>query len=124
MEIHLGISGAKIIRDGARPQQGTRSGSSTQFTQNHTHCTRAWAVLMPMRTVRAKEGASRSKGEIPQAEANPDGSGEEQELEFPVSVALVETSPARVRMPMCSQKMLTFCSPRSEKSKARQGSCS
>lgn len=36
----------------------------------------------------------------------------------------VETSPARVRMPMCSQKMLTFCSPRSEKSKARQGSCS
>lgn len=88
MEIHLGISGAKIIRDGARPQQGTRSGSSTQFTQNHTHCTRAWAVLMPMRTVRAKEGASRSKGEIPQAEANPDGSGEEQELEFPVSVAL------------------------------------
>lgn len=42
---------------------------------------------MPMRT-ESKERSLRKQREIPQAEANPDGSGEEQELEFPVSVAL------------------------------------
>lgn len=36
----------------------------------------------------------------------------------------MEASPAQVKTWMCSQKMLTFCSPRSEKSRARQGGCS
>lgn len=40
-------------REGARPGQGTRSGSQIQFIENCIHCTGPWAVLL---------GASESKG--------------------------------------------------------------
>lgn len=94
--VHTRISKAKIIREGARLGQVMRPSSSLQCTQNHVHCTKAWAVLLgTSRSQKRSLGEHKEEGagaDAAQTEVDTDGpGGEEHGLEFPISAVLYES---------------------------------